>query len=138
MTSAGIHEECIEWDGARTSAGYANAWDKRRKRTELVHRLVWEEERGPIPPGAFVCHRCDNKPCINIDHLFLGTPLDNMRDMIGKGRAKGNGFKEKTHCKRGHLFDAANTYWLTRGRGRACRECARLSSEKYEAEKRRR
>ena len=78
--------DCIEYEGRKNHAGYGHLGrtiDGVRK-TFLAHRYFWEKEHGPIPDGMFVCHHCDNPPCINIDHLFLGTPKDNMRDMIQK------------------------------------------------------
>lgn len=56
-------------------------------RQVLCHRLAWEHEHGPIPVGMKVLHRCDNPPCVNAAHLFLGTTADNNRDMWAKGRA---------------------------------------------------
>lgn len=54
-----------------------------------AHRLAWIEAHGPIPDGLYVLHHCDNRPCCNpfgTRHLFLGTNLDNMADMVAKGR----------------------------------------------------
>lgn len=83
--------DCWLWDGPRKDEGYGRFfwWDGERNRREAAHRLAWELLRGPIPKGLFVCHDCpggDNPRCVNPAHMFLGTQLDNIRDMMRKGR----------------------------------------------------
>lgn len=76
--------DCIEWEKSRNTQGYGKKWVGNGK-TELVHRLAWEEEHGPIPKGLWVLHKCDNPPCFNVDHLFLGNHSRNLRDSFIKG-----------------------------------------------------
>jgi hypothetical protein len=80
-------ESCWLWRGARTGGGYGQIGSGGRGGRQLyAHRVRWEMEYGPIPADMFVLHRCDNPPCVRIDHLWLGTPQDNMDDMRTKGR----------------------------------------------------
>lgn len=76
---------CWIWTGGLSKSGYgqlhAPALGERR-----AHRVSFILHRGAIPDGLLVLHKCDNPRCVNPAHLFLGTPLDNIRDMIAKGR----------------------------------------------------
>lgn len=75
---------CIEWTRAKRSYGYGAVRIERR--SLAAHRVAFFLKNGPFPNGAEICHRCDNPPCCNPDHLFIGTHLDNMRDMFSKNR----------------------------------------------------
>lgn len=79
---------CWLWRGGKSSAGYGQVWlGKRPTRTHvLVHRHVFECLVGPIPAGMLICHTCDNPPCCNPDHLFVGDKRANARDMVRKQR----------------------------------------------------
>jgi hypothetical protein len=76
---------CIEWTGYRQSNGYGKVGVDGR--ITYAHRLAWERANGPIPDGMWVLHRCDNRGCVNPDHLFIGTRRDNTDDMLAKGRS---------------------------------------------------
>lgn len=75
---------CLIWQRARSGRGYGMIWVNGAMR--CATRVTWELIHGPIPSGQFVCHRCDNPPCVNPDHLFLGANADNVQDMLRKGR----------------------------------------------------
>lgn len=82
---------CWVWGDSRTEFGYGLLVKERSSKTyrgkqKTAHRLSWELHHGEVPDGLSVLHRCDNPPCVNPDHLFLGTHADNMRDMFEKGR----------------------------------------------------
>lgn len=86
----GSTEECWTWTGARNRVGYGLFWGRIEKRWLRAHRVSWEMANGPIPDGLFICHHCDNPPCVNPGHLFLGTQKDNMADCAAKGRVVSN------------------------------------------------
>lgn len=75
--------KCWTWISS-TSRGYGMFWLSGR--SVLAHRVSWEIHNGPIPDGMDVLHKCDRPYCVNPDHLFLGTHLDNMADMRRKNR----------------------------------------------------
>ena len=78
---------CWEWQGFRQPFGYGTiARGTREEGKVLVHRAMWEIVVGPIPEGIDVLHECDNPPCANPAHLFLGTQADNNADKTAKGR----------------------------------------------------
>lgn len=79
-------DDCWLWTGGLFGFGYGACWYEGR--TTQAHRLSWEMAHGPIPDGLAVLHRCDNPPCVNPSHLFLGTLADNTYDMMRKGRAR--------------------------------------------------
>src|SRR5207253_1618458 len=73
---------CLIWQGPPNAKGYGQV--RFRQRTYLAHRWAWTIAHGPIPAGAFLCHRCDERRCVNPDHLFLGTHAINMVDLKAK------------------------------------------------------
>ena len=80
---------CVLWIGTRNDDGYGVIGSGgMRGRMILAHRVAWELENGAITDDLKVLHKCDNPPCINVAHLFLGTVADNIHDMVAKGRCR--------------------------------------------------
>ena len=117
---------CWLWVAFRDRNGYGRFGTSALNRSTLAHRTSYSLTFGDIPEGMHVLHKCDNPPCVNPDHLFLGTDKDNAQDCKAKGR---HPQLKKSHCPHGHAYDATNTY-LRKGRGRFCRECSRETHRK--------
>ena len=117
---------CWEWTAGHHSNGYGIL---QRLGETLAHRVAWRLFVGPIPAGFCVLHRCDNPPCVNAYHLFLGTQIDNIADMTAKGRANG-GPRLQATCHLGHPLVESNLYYDARGK-RHCRTCIRLRKRRY-------
>lgn len=95
--------DCWEWTGSRNASGYGQ-FNNKPFGTSAAHRISFLLSVGEILPGNVICHRCDNPPCVNPDHLFQGTHADNMQDAINKGRLVGpfgDRVSKKTEKKRG-------------------------------------
>jgi len=130
---------CREWtkqDGSRVET-YGKIGINGK--TMGAHQVIWMAANGPVPIAPWgggvrrleVCHHCDNPPCCELSHLFIGSQLDNMRDQISKGRKRSRGVW--TSCVRGHSFDTANTYVDPNNGQRACRTCNRDRMATYRA-----
>jgi len=79
-------EGCWLWTATVSRKGYGKF--KVNRRTQMASRVAWLLCVGPIPDGLWVLHRCDNPPCVNPAHLFLGTSEDNVADRDAKGRVR--------------------------------------------------
>ncbi len=76
--------DCQEHDGSRTAAGYGRVFMDGKQ--FYAHRLAWALHNGADPAGKVVRHTCDNPPCVNPEHLVIGTQRDNVDDKVARGR----------------------------------------------------
>lgn len=123
--------DCWTWDLQHDHNGYALVRLSNPRRTARVHRVLYEFLVGPIPDGMELDHLCRNRGCVNPAHLEPVTHRENMLrgDTVAATNARA------THCKHGHEFTAANTYWRPDG-DRDCRCCRADRSRALRAKRR--
>ena len=117
-----VQDGHLLWGGSSERTGYGRV--RFGAKIMRAHRLSWELAYGPIPEGVDVLHTCDIPPCILPWHLYLGTQVDNMQDMLAAGN---HNSARKTHCPK-----CDGDYELNSQGKRFCRPCryARLNKQK--------
>ena len=121
-------DDCWEWQAGKHRQGYGVF--KFDGKPQLAHRISWLLANTEIPEGMVVMHTCDNTPCVNPNHLCLGTQKDNVQDM--KAKKRGNNQK-KTHCPQEHEYSVSNTRYNKNKR--YCRICDKAKVYRYRARK---
>lgn len=129
---------CWEWTAGK-AYGYGR-FCVRHGHVMHAHRYSYELRFGEIPLGMNVLHRCDNPGCVRPSHLFLGRQLENVRDMMAKGRARfgaAEAQSRKECCVNGHPL-AGENLWLDKKGWRHCIECRRKQGRDTERRRRER
>jgi len=118
----GKPDECWEWTASKNPKGYGWFRPGSKGCPFHAHRIAWRIANGPVPVGLCVLHRCDNPPCCNPHHLFLGTQLDNVRDKVQKGRA---GHRGRTGLRKDTAWESEAEDWLDNDYGEICEVVAK-------------
>jgi len=137
-----IKNGCWEWVGA-TTCGYGRIGVCGK--TVIAHRLSWVWANGKIPKGLCVLHKCDNRPCVNPKHLFLGTKKDNTRDCIRKGRfgdtgptstrlRTSDGFVKCCKCEK--FLPKESFHKDNKVKSHSCHSCCKRCQSEYKRERR--
>ncbi|MBQ6358853.1 MAG: HNH endonuclease [Clostridia bacterium] len=117
---------CIEWKGAKNANGYGKLM--RSNTSWLATRWIMTHAIGrSLDPRELVLHHCDNRSCVNLDHLYIGDHKKNSQDKYERGRDHS---QKITHCPRGHAYTPENTYINPSCGGRKCRTCRRIMQRK--------
>lgn len=101
---------CWLWIASPTNKGYGRI--KSNGKTYSAHRFSWMEKHGEIPNGMYVCHKCDTPSCVNPDHLFIGSCMDNVIDMVVKNR-NSKGLRHSESIKKRNVGESNHKSVLT-------------------------
>jgi len=118
---------CHVWTGAIVR-GYGHIWHPDYGRNVTVHRAAYEIYVGPIPCGHQIHHLCDERACVNPEHLTPLSASDHSKETMAARWGR-----DRTHCSKGHLYSGK-----TKDGNNFCRECSRERERRYEARSKRR